>query len=211
MFGKGYNFIKVVLDKLQIRQVYKPLITIIFNIEDIKMKTSYIIGIIAVVLLLALAGCQNAGEVVEEEVSGAATAEEAGGAENEEVDVKELIKELSEEAGLDAEEAEEETTAAVSSMEVVIVNFRGSPEDFEVEAGATVKFTNDMGNFVQRIIILRQKEFSNKFETRPVNSDDLVDLMPGESYEYTFEEAGTFKWGSQTRFDKINGIVTVTE
>ncbi|MBW2996459.1 hypothetical protein KY332_04105 [Candidatus Woesearchaeota archaeon] len=167
------------------------------------MKTHYLIGIIAVILLLCLAGCKNAGEVVEnetveEEVSGAVTAEES-----EDVDVKDLIKELSEEAGLDTEEEVVSTGSTI-----VIENFRGTPEDLDIKAGTTVTWENKM-TFMNIIIILPQKNDSNKYDTRWIN--DLVELWIDESYSYTFEEAGDYKWGSKTKFDKTYGFITVTE
>jgi plastocyanin len=171
------------------------------------MKTCYLIGIIAIILLLCLAGCKNAGEVVEdetveEEVSGAATVEEEG-----EVDVKDLIKQLTEEAGLETEEEEEEEVVSTGKT-IVIENFRGNPEDLTIKAGTTVTWENGM-TFMNVIIILPQKNDSNKYETKWIN--DLVELWVNESYSYTFEEAGNFKWGSKTKFDKTYGFITVTE
>ncbi|MBR9691460.1 hypothetical protein GOV06_01615 [Candidatus Woesearchaeota archaeon] len=171
------------------------------------MKSHYIIGLIAIVLLLSLAGCKNAGEVVEDEVSGAATAEKVSEEETaEEVDVKDLIKQLSEEAGLETEEEAEEVTS--ESAIIVIEYFKGSPEDLNIKAGTTVTWDNQM-SYKNIVIILPQREDSNKYETKWIN--DLVELWVNEEYSYTFEEAGSYKWGSKTKFDKINGIITVTE
>ncbi len=166
------------------------------------MKLHYIIGIIAVVLLLSLAGCKNAGEVIEnetvqEEVSGATTADEN-------VDVKDLINQLSEDAGL----ATDDSSNAITGSTIVIENFRGSPEDLDIKVGTTVTWVNKM-SFNNIIIVLPQKEDSNKYHTTWVN--DLKELWLDEEYSYTFEEAGSYKWGSKTKFDKTNGFIEVTE
>ncbi len=183
-----------------------------------RMKAHYLVGILAIVLLLALSGCKT-GEVVNPDVVEETSneTEEAGGSEDEEIDVKALLNQLSEEAGLEtddgedevneSEESDEEEITSSDVKEVTIVNFKGIPEDFDIAVGTTVKWTNEMDNFMQIIVIYPQKNDSNKYEQMPVN--DIIELLHGESYEYTFENAGTFKWGSKTKFDKIVGIITV--
>ena len=195
------------------------------------MKIQYIIGIIAIVLLLTLSGCGTTGEVVNEnDVSSEEIAEEETIAdesseesnEYEGMDTKDLIKKLSEEAGLSTEdesveeeetteenETEEEETVESDAFEVIIESFKGNPDDFTIKVGRTVKWTNNMDNFKHAILILPKKNDSNKYETKEIN--DLVYLLHGESYEYTFDEAWEYKWGSKTKFDKVNGIITITE
>ena len=64
-----------------------------------------------------------------------------------------------------------------------------------------------MNNFKQVILVLPYIPAEGKYSNVQIN--DLTIILVNESYEYTFEEAGLYKWGSKTKFDKINGIITV--
>ena len=193
------------------------------------MRAHYIIGIIAIVLLLALSGCKT-GEVIEVDnvVEDEAT-EEAGGtanSEEEDVDVKELIKELSEEAGLEpeedtTEESSDDSTETDSSEEsdateeesstdaktITIDNFEGTPEDMDIKVGETIKFTNEQENFQHVIGIL--PEVNGKYSSKPSNG--WHPILPGESYEHKFEEAGRFQWVSKSNYPDTKGEIEVTE
>jgi len=189
------------------------------------MKTRYMIGIFAVFLLLALSGCSGKGEVVAPEEE---SDEDFGGGETEaaedseeltdgekELTNKELLKKLQEEAGLDsgeddsesADETEDTTESVLEVKEVTIQNFKGTPDDFTIEVGTTVRWTNFMNNFKQLIVILPWDDDKGKYDFKEIN--DMKQILYNESYEYTFEEAGDFRWGSKTKFDKINGEIKV--
>jgi len=187
------------------------------------MKINYLVGIIAIILLLALNGCSS-GEVID----GAATNEGAGGSEGEaedieveveqdgdsevteeqqEMDVKDLIKELSEEAGLDSDEEEEETAEVVSGdVSIVIDNFQGDPEDVEIEIGATVTFVNEQENF-KHVIGINGWE-NSKYSSKTID-DEWHPLLPGDSWSYTFEEAGNYRWVSKSNYPDTQGKIIV--
>jgi len=199
------------------------------------MKIHYIIGLVAIVLLLSISGCKDTGEVVEEDdngVSGATTSEDQKDAteteqtddsteqenqtdDEEEVDVKELYEQLSEEAGLNTEDSDEDNTSEESSEEataddqtIVIDNFQGDPEDLDIKVGTTVTFVNEQENF-QHVIGLR-KEVNGMYSGNDV-VDDWHPLLPGESYEYTFEDVGNYQWMSKSNYPDTTGEIVVTE
>ena len=196
------------------------------------MKLRYLIlGI--VIGLLILGGCtkktveENIVEILPENESGNVSAEGAEGpeeisAEDRSLSTKDLIKKLSEEAGLPVEEEEGETAVEAETNEVaeetveentgsqteevIIDNFIAEPEDLSVKVGDTIKWTNNMENFKQIIVIFPQEDGS--YSTKEIN--DKVEIFLNESYEFTFNETGSYKWGSLTKFDKIYGIITVS-
>jgi len=197
------------------------------------MKLNYLILGLAIISLI-LAGCSadGTGNVVNELPSEADSTEEVA---EEDVEViesleglstKEMIEKLSQDAGLidadeetdeedadeetDEEDADEETdeeTTTSGNNSISILNFRATPDDLSINAGDTVTWTNEMDNFIQIIIILPYEVEEGKYSNKEIN--DLIELAKDESYEFTFEEAGVYKWGSKTKFDKINGIITV--
>ena len=177
------------------------------------MKSYYIVGVIALVLLLAISGCQNAGEVVEEEVTGEATKESGGSEvseEQEEIDVKDLIKELSEEAGLETEEDEDEADeeeATSGETTIVMYKFQGTPEDLDIKVGTTVTFVNEEDNFMH--IVGVRVWAGSKYSLQPVAG--YHELLPGESYSYTFNETGKYQWLSKTKYPDVSGEIEVTE
>ena len=182
------------------------------------MRLHYAILAIAAILLIALSGCKNTGIVVEENAADNKTTEAAE--EQTEpteptgpVDVKALLKNLSQEAGLPTEESvAENETAEISAgtiYDIAIENFRGNPDDLTIKVGDTIVWTNLMDNFKQAILILPKKANSTAYQTNEIN--DVVFINKNEKYNYTFNQAGSFKWGSKTKFDKINGIITVIE
>lgn len=121
----------------------------------------------------------------------------------EEIDNKKLFEEL---LGGGDEEEEVVETPESGLKNVIIENFRGEPEDFSITAGTTVKWTNLMYNY-QQIIIILPKNDDGTYSSHWIN--DLVELNTNESYEYVFNESGNYKWGSKTKFEKIQGIITV--
>jgi plastocyanin len=153
---------------------------------------------------------ENVSTEVTEPVANETTEEEETVAANEtaeenETDTQALIEQL-----WNTSKEEEETPAEkpVSGIkEVTIHNFIGDPEDFSITAGTTVRWTNLMYNYQQIIIILPKNE-DGSYSSHWIN--DLVEINTNESYEYIFNETGTFKWGSKTKFDKIQGIITVS-
>ncbi len=186
------------------------------------MKIHYIFGLIAIVLLLSISGCKDAGEVVEDNttddgVSGASTAEnqntdtvdQGNDSTDNNTDVKDLYDQLSEEAGLDAGE-EENSTEDTTETEytIVITNFKGDPEDIEIKVGDTVTILNEQENF--KHVVGFRKEVNGIYSGNKA-IDDWHPLIPGESYEYTFEEAGNFQWLSKSNYPGTSGEIKVTE
>lgn len=202
------------------------------------MKTRLIFGVIVIAFLFMISGCsQENGEVVDEDTlqgtageGGPEQAEETDEdatediveevedtAENltEETDVKELIKELSEEAGLDTEnmtEEEEETEveeeATAENRTVVIDNYKGVPSDFSITAGTTVTFMNEQENF-KHIVGIRKWE-GTRYPQTTVDGD-YHPVLPGDSWSYTFEEAGKYQWLSKSNYPDTSGEITVIE
>jgi len=183
------------------------------------MKAKYIAGIIAIVLLVVLSGCQKAdvevsGATVKDRTDNLTGKEETNKTEdsNDGLSTKELIDKLTEEAGLDSEkedEAAKETSKAVSEeATITIINFKGEPADLNIKVGTTVTWKNDMDNMIQIIVILPKRE-GGVYSSKEIN--ELVRIMPGDSYSFTFTEEGSYKWGSKTKFDKIYGFIEVTE
>ena len=200
------------------------------------MKINYIIGILIVMIFL-LNGCGNNGEVIQdvedneedyfekfEDQNNTDTAKEENETEettenkNEEVDVKELINKLGQEEGLwegeekektsDGGEEEGEESASTEENLITIENFRADPDDITIKVGETVRWHNLM-TYKNIILILPQKNNSNKYETKWIN--DLEEMLYDDSFKYTFNEVGNYKWGSKTKFDKIYGFIEVKE
>jgi plastocyanin len=206
-----------------------------------KMKIKYLIGIIMICLLVFVNGCSKGDDsdnlVVDDlnEVSGSAVddnrqdseAESQDSDSNEQDDVvvieydaetnAELVAELMKDL-VDEDQTEEDTEedgsedsteeVADEEKEIILDNFRGDPKDVTIEKGTTVKWTNMM-HFSHVIIILPKRD-DNTYENRWIN-EDLEQLWYDESYEYTFNEVGNFKWGSKTKFDITNGKVVVVD
>jgi plastocyanin len=179
------------------------------------MKIRYLIGIIAVCLLLAMSGCKNAGEVVNTptgnvaQENSTAAQEDANEAGTETTDVKELIKELSEEAGLptETEETEDAETVTGSEAKIVIDNFQGTPEDLTIKVGTTVTIVNEQENFKHNVGIWKKIE-GNYVKTA---LDGYHILLPGDSYSYKFNETGDYKWLSKSNYPDTSGEIKVTE
>ena len=177
------------------------------------MKTSYIIWIIAVFLLLAIGGCKHA----DVEVSGATTGSNISASGTSEIQSSNASEtEISategnnsgNEGGSNETAGETETEKPLAEETITIINFRGEPEDLSIKVGTTVTWKNDMENMVQIIIILPSKE-TGVYSSKEINN--VVRTLPGDSYSYIFNETGDYKWGSKTKFDKIYGFITVTE
>jgi len=194
------------------------------------MKTKYIIAIGLIILILALAGCkqqttatenntadQSSSEVIIEKET-VDSSEIAVETPTEEPNVEEQTTEnVTEEPPAVVEENTTETTtndsqetadssAAGTVHDVTIENMAGNPEDLDINIGDTIRWTNKMPNFAQIIIILPKNE-DGTYAKKEINV--LNKTLTLESYSYTFNDEGTFKWGSKTNFDKINGIITV--
>ncbi len=86
------------------------------------------------------------------------------------------------------------TTAAVpTGSEVSIAAFRFQPADVEVAVGTTVRWANDEDAVAH---------------TTTGDGWDSGTLEPGESFEFTFSEAGTFDYVC-TIHPSMQGTVTV--
>lgn len=120
--------------------------------------------------------------------------------------VKELMKDLvDEDAAAEEEVIEEETAGAGGKQEIIIDNFRGDPKDLAIEAGTTVIWTNNM--HFNHVIIILPAQGDGTYAKTGIN--DLQQIWFEESYSFTFNETGKYKWGSKTKFDTTNGIITV--
>ncbi len=193
------------------------------------MKTNYLITIFAI-LLISLTACatietnvvEELPEATEEsevvvisegESSEGSVVEESGSVEedSEETNVSVLIEQAYADAGLidnsSADEEEEETTNK-TIKDVSIEYFKGVPEDFSISVGTTVRWTNNMDNYRHIVIIMPWLEDEGKFSNVWMN--DLEELLVNEVYEYTFDEAGSYKWGSKTKYEKVKGDITVS-
>ena len=102
---------------------------------------------------------------------------------------KELIEQLSEEKGLNANESVEP-----EGETIMILNFRGHPSVLEIEAGTTVTWENK-DVYVHKIGIFHVIEGPR--------------LAKGETWSYIFEEPGDYSWFSMSR-PKTQGRVIVT-
>ena len=181
------------------------------------MKFKYLFGIIAIVLLLTLSGCKS-GEVVDENLSGN-TVSESGGDEGIDVEIeqettdenlsnKELIEKLSKEQGIVVDEDEEETVAESEDVTITIENFEGDPEDVDIKVGTTVTFLNEQENF-KHVIGITPWE-NGKYTSKPIENE-WHPILEGESWSYTFEEAGKFRWLSKSNYPDTQGEIEVTE
>lgn len=184
------------------------------------MKIEYLIGIL-IILLVALSSCATIETNVVDELPGESgdevvviSSEEGAVIEEEteetnETNVSALIQEAYEEAGLienDTEETEEETVT--STNRILIEYFKGYPEDMSIDVGESITWTNMMDNFKHLVIVLPYDEVDQSYSIVPIN--DLQYILKNDMYTYTFNESGTYKWGSKTRFDKVQGIITVS-
>jgi plastocyanin len=201
------------------------------------MKIKYLIGIIMICLLVFVNGCSKGDDsdnLVDDlnEISGSAVEDgvqdseaESQDSDSNEQDVvvieyddktnAELVAELMQDL-VDEDNAEEESSDEEAYDEEVVVNepkeiileyFRGDPKDVTIDVGTTVRWTNMM-HFNHIIIILPKRKDDNTYENRWIN-EDLEQIWYDESYEYTFNEVGNYKWGSKTKFDITNGKIVV--
>lgn len=205
------------------------------------MKIKYLIGIIMICLLVFVNGCSKGDDsnnlIVDDlnEVSGSTVEDEVQDSEAESQDsdsndqddivvieydaetnaelvaelMKDLVDEDQTEVGTEEDSGEDSTEEVASEeKEIILENFRGDPKDITIKKGTTVKWTNMM--YFNHIIIILPKRDDNTYENRWIN-DDLEQLWYDESYEYTFDEVGNYKWGSKTKFDITNGKVAVVD
>ena len=189
------------------------------------MNIKYLI-LALTILSLALSGCgEDTSDNVVDELPGEEDSAADTETENlEELSTKEAIEQAYKEAGLldDSEdeetedeseqEAEEETTAAAtpagnSEHNIIIQNFRGTPDDLDISVGDTITWTNLMTNYKQIIIIMPWVTSEGKYDDKWIN--DVKEILTNETYSYTFNESCKYQWGSKTKFDKINGEITV--
>jgi plastocyanin len=202
---------------------------------EVKMKIKYLMGIIMICLLVFVNGCSKgtggSGFVVDniDEVSGSDTVDivedDVQDSDSNEQDdvvvieyddetnaelVAELMKDLVDEDKQTEEEQEqdEDTESTGEKKEIIIENFRGDPKDITIEKGTTVKWTNMM--YFNHIIIILPKRDDNTYSNSWINKD-LEQLWYEESYEYTFDEVGNYKWASKAKFDITNGKVAVVD
>ena len=198
------------------------------------MKIKYISIIIMICLLFLVNGCKNDKDnenIIEniDEIENSDSVKIIGDGESDIVDeaeessdvviieydevngtnadvVAELMKDLvDEDGGEDETEEEEDVEVVDENQEIIIENFIGDPKDITIEEGTTVKWANMM--YFKHIIIILPSREDGTYSNNWVN--DLKELWHNESYEYIFDEAGKYKWGSKTKFDKTRGIVTV--
>jgi plastocyanin len=125
---------------------------------------------------------------------------------------KELLEQLMEESGIETtdEEDTEETTdeeeeTTPSEAEITIENFQGTPDEVTISAGGTVTWTSAQPNFMHRIGIRLKEDGGTYGDT----INELGEISEGESYSFTFEEAGEYQWYSSTNYPTTVGTVTV--
>jgi len=180
------------------------------------MKLKYVILSVMLFAIVFAAGCKTEVLPVEDDViiekeetdssdPGGETDEESTD-DTSETDTDEETTD--DEATEDSSEADENVTATSNeTKEIVIKGFDSA--DLTIKAGDTVKWTNSMENYKHIIIILPSKEDGEGFKSVWINDAFEGTILPGESYEYTFNETGDFKWGSKVKFQNIYGIITV--
>ena len=180
------------------------------------MKFVYIIGIVIVMLLIS--GCK-VGEVVDVESDNSTIIEESNdksGGEEKELSTKELVEKLTKEAGLDAEETGDEgknvkeesnSSSSGKTRTITIVNFKATPEDLDIDVGTTVIFANEHENF-KHIIGVRKEDDDGTYPINPI--EGYHSLIYGESYNYTFNDAGTYEWLSKTKYPDVSGEIEVS-
>ena len=64
-----------------------------------------------------------------------------------------------------------------------------------------------MNDYKQIIVIYPFIISEGIYSNEPINS--INEIWTGEEYSYTFDKSGKYKWGSKTKFDRIQGIITV--
>ena len=178
------------------------------------MKAIYIIAGMMILLVLA-AGCEKTAEPTEETPeTGEETeaAEQTGEEETEQRTAeqnKALIEQLTQEAQEETEdeETEEEPETLLTNVTVVIENFRGDPDDFNVSVGATVTWLNNMPNF-KHVIGIRPETDSGSWGPA---INEHAEIIEGESFSWTFTETGTYEWYSKTKYPATSGIIEVKE
>lgn len=147
-------------------------------------------------------------EAVEEEETVVEKTEDATEPE-ETVEEEEIVEADLEEEAPEVNETVQEVIEEESgeTIELEIEYFRTEPDsDWTINKGDTIQWTNKMPNYVHRIALFNEEE-DGTFGQRWFN--EVEDTLTGETYSYTFNETGKFKWGSLTKFDKIYGYITV--
>jgi len=123
---------------------------------------------------------------------------------NEDKSAAEVLAELNAEAGLEANETQVEPEITVHDIE--IINFAGKPEYLTINVGDTVKWTSSQSNYRHRIGVFYQDVLEGRkvFLIKPE-----VQILDGESTEYTFLEEGEYTWYSATNYPETEGTITV--
>ena len=136
---------------------------------------------------------------------------------NETADNRALIEQLMKEKGLIDNETDNGTNATEEEPEsetptnftIEIIHMRGEPEkDLDIKAGSSVTWISRQPNYVHRIQI-KIKSDTGIFKEDVL--DDPVGLLENESFAYTFDDAGIYKWMSLTNYPTTSGVITVTE
>ena len=112
---------------------------------------------------------------------------------DEETNNKDLINQLSQEKGLDTSDSSSSSSSS-DGEQILILNFKGTPETLEVTAGTTVTWRNE-DIYGHKIGIFKLTE-------GPV-------LHKGDTWSYTFAEPGEYLWMSMGH-SKTNGNVIVS-
>lgn len=146
--------------------------------------------------------------VIEEEVDSAPAAQnetnEEKAADNESYEG--LIKKLSEEKGLATayNDTSSDSSAAAGTQEIIITGFVGVPSDITITVGATVIFTNKQP--FKHIIGIRPK---TEFNTWGRNINTYGIILIDQSYNFTFNQTGTYQWYSLSKYPTTSGEIIV--
>jgi plastocyanin len=89
-----------------------------------------------------------------------------------------------------------QTPGEVETTEVMMQNYRFLPQDIRVSAGDTVTWTNN--DRVIHNVVADNGEF------------DSGDLAPGETFTFTFEEAGAISYSCTIHPGMIGSVTVVT-
>jgi len=170
------------------------------------------------IILLFLSGCNEEETVTGNVVDNLGDDDLEEREDLEGLSTKEMIEKLTEEAGLEDEsdnsEVEENTTeedvveeTGPRTIDISIYNFKGTPDDVSIKVGDNINWTNNMLN-MKHVIVIYLKNDDGTYGKAHIN--DKVIMLPGESYDFEFSEAGEYKWYSLTKADKIKGIISVS-
>lgn len=91
---------------------------------------------------------------------------------------------------------------ASGSNTVTMQNISFTPDDIEVSAGDTVTWVNEEESASHTVTAGSEDDPSGKF--------DSGNLDPGDTFEFTFEEPGTYEYYCDVHPGSMSGTVTVS-